>query len=194
MPGLLLASRSPYRAKILTDAGIAFCVAPADIDEQAHTQADPVERAVAIATAKAEKSRSLNPDTLTLGVDQVVYEPRTSDVFGKPRDSEDHVRRLVALGGRCHDLVTGYALVGPHGLCTGSQTTRIWMRTVSEAEITAYVATGEGAGCAGGYAAEGRGGFLIERVEGDWFNVIGLPLYAIWSDLRRLGWRFDGSE
>ncbi|MCB9678416.1 MAG: septum formation protein Maf [Alphaproteobacteria bacterium] len=189
MRPIVLASTSPYRARILAEAGIPYVVVPPGVDETAFADPDPAKRAVAIAVAKA---RAVASDGIVLAADQVVYDPDSGEVFGKPRDTDDHVRRLLGLRGRTHDLVTGWAVVCDGALRSGVERTRITVRDVSEAEIRAYVATGEASGCAGGYAAEARGGFLIERVEGDWLNVIGLPLFRVWDALRDLGWRFDG--
>ena len=200
MPELVLASTSPWRAQILEDAGIRFRTRSPGVDETVFVDADPATRAVAIATAKAEavdRTEPVDPADRrwVLAADQVVHDPSTGDIFGKPADADAHLRRLLSMRGRAHALVTGYAIGpgGDAGFTTGHVTTRIHVRSdLTEAEIRAYVATKEGAGCAGGYAAEGRGGFLVERIEGDWNNVIGLPLYAVWSVLRANGWRFDG--
>ncbi|MEZ4318984.1 MAG: Maf family nucleotide pyrophosphatase [Myxococcota bacterium] len=189
MPTLVLASTSPYRAKILTDAGIPHTTCAPGVDESRFVDPDPAVRAVAIAVAKA---RAVDSEHLVLAADQVVFDPETGEVFGKPKGPGDHVDRLLAMRGRCHHLVTGFAIRQGDRIVTGVETTRLWIRQVEESEIRAYVAHGEGAGCAGGYAAEGIGGFLVDRVEGDWLNVIGLPLYRVFDTLRDLGWRFGG--
>lgn len=200
MPELVLASTSPWRAQILKDAGLSFRTRSPGIDETVFADADPEARAIAIARAKADAVDRVEPVGVSdrrwiLAADQVVHDPESGAIFGKPPNATEHARRLLAMRGRAHALVTGYAIGpgGEAGFTTGQVTTRIHVRAdVTEDEVHAYVATGEGSGCAGGYAAEARGGFLIERVEGDWNNVIGLPLYSVWSVLRANGWRFDG--
>lgn len=200
MPDLVLASTSPWRARILQDAGIDFRTRSPGIDESVFSESDPEHRSVAIARAKAEAVDRM--ETIgegdrrwILAADQVVHDPETGEIFGKPASPEAHIARLLDLRGRRHTLVTGFAIGpgGDEGFTTGHATTHIHVRPdLDRSEIEAYVATSEGSGCAGGYAAEARGGFLIERIDGDWNNVIGLPLHAIWTVLRANGWRFDG--
>jgi septum formation protein len=99
---------------------------------------------------------------------------------------------LRSMVGRRHALVTAVALVGPGFADTVTEETVLSVRAdLDDAELEAYVATGEGSGCAGGYAAEGRGAFLFERIEGDFFNVLGLPLLRVIGLLRARGWRFE---
>jgi septum formation protein len=185
---LVLASTSPWRLKVLHDAGIRAEPCAPGVDESSD-EPDPVARARGLARRKAAAVRDRFPDALVLGADQVVTDGR--DIWGKPRDPGDHAARLRAMRGRSHDLVTGWALLGPAAARGGHASTRLWARAdVDDAEIDAYVATGEGTGCAGGYAIEGRGVFLFERIEGDWFNVMGLPLLPVLGALRELGWRF----
>jgi septum formation protein len=145
-----------------------------------------------LARRKARAVAARHPEGWVLGADQVVYDPGPpTEIFGKPADRVDHLRRLTAMVGREHALVTGFALVGPGHELVGHDATRVRFRSdIDEDELRAYVATGEGAGCSGGYAAEGRGVFLIERIDGDLFNVIGLPLLRVMDALRAVGWRF----
>jgi septum formation protein len=127
-----------------------------------------------------------------VGADQVLWDGH--EVIGKPADAADHLRRLRGFRGRSHTLLTGWHVVGPGGVHrSGVERTVLWVRgDLSDAELAAYVATGEGTGCAGGYAVEGHGAWLFERIDGDWFNVVGLPLLAVLTALRELGWRYDG--
>ncbi len=197
MPDLVLASTSPWRARILEDAGIAFRTRSPGVDETVFVHPDPERRSVDIARAKAEAVDRIETigERWILAADQVVHDPATGEIFGKPASPDAHVVRLLGMRGRMHSLVTGFAIGpgGDEGFTTGHATTHIHVRAdITRSEVEAYVATGEGSGCAGGYAAEARGGFLIERIDGDWNNVIGLPLHTIWTVLRTNGWRFDG--
>lgn len=189
VPPVILASTSPYRRQILNDAGVTVrCVAPG-VDESLETSTDPVSRACALALAKAIAVGE--SDSIVVGADQVAFDPRSKEVFGKPRDPDAHQRRLEGLRGRSHDLVTGFAVVHGSWQFVGHERSVVHMRSdVSEEEIAQYVAGGEGAGCAAGYAAEAHGGFLIEQIEGDWTNVIGLPIFRIMTVLRQRGWRY----
>lgn len=168
-------------------------IRPPGIDETLHRQADPCERALAIANAKAD-AVPLEAGEIGIAADQVVYDPLHGVIFGKPTCPDDHLRRLLDLRGRPHELVTGWVVWSRSWKETGVEVTEVRIRAdLTEAELERYVASGEASGCAGGYAAEARGSFLIERVDTDSFNVIGLPLYAVHSALRRHGWRYGGA-
>lgn len=193
MREVILASTSPWRARMLAHAGVVVRTVPSGVDEDAEPEHRPEQRAIALALAKARAVAALHPSALVIGADQVVWDGK--EVFGKPRDPADHMARLLSMCGNAHDLVTGWAVIGPEGERTGLERTTLHVRhDISEAELRAYVESGEGSGCAGGYAAEGHGAFLFERIEGDWFNVIGLPLHAVLSELRRHGWRYGASH
>lgn len=186
---IVLASTSPWRLQMLRAAGIP-CEGVAPLaDERSVQDADPVARALGRATVKA---RSVpRPDAVVIGADQVAH--LDDEVFGKPRDPADHLARLQRLRGRAHTLSTGVCIVVPGGaeLRFVDQSVLHARADVSDAELAAYVASGEGTGCAGGYAIEGRGAQLFSRIDGDYFNVIGLPLLRVIDALRGLGWRPD---
>lgn len=188
MRELLLASTSPWRRQMLCDVGVvARGVAPGVTEES--DLSEPTLRAVELACRKARAVYAKNPGTLVLGADQVVTDGR--EIWGKPTDPDDHFARLVQMRGRIHRLVTGYALIGEGVERTGHRTTTLSVREdLTDAELRAYVASGEGSGCAGGYAAEGRGAFLFDCIDGDWHNVIGLPIHDVIGLLRELGWRY----
>lgn len=191
MQAIVLASASPWRRQLLSALGVVTVVDPADLDERAVTAPDPSTLARLLAQAKAQAVAARHPDAWVLGADQVAVQGH--EVFGKPADAEAHLARLRGMRGRTHDLISAWHLVGPGPSAGGLCTTRMHVRAdLTDAEIRAYVASGEGRGCAGGYAAEGRGGFLFERVEGDWFNVIGLPVLDVMTALRARGWRHGG--
>lgn len=189
MTDLILASTSRWRLKMLADAGLPFRGVPHGVDERSHHDPEPKALALALARAKAADVRDRVAGGWVLGADQVVFDGST--VFGKPTDPADHLARLKAMRGRHHDLVTGWCLLTEGGERSGFATTTMVVRDdLRDDELAAYVAHGEGSGCAGGYMIEGHGAFLFERVEGDWFNVVGLPLLQVVSALRELGWRY----
>lgn len=185
---LILASTSPWRRQLLADVGLrAEGVAPG-VAEEEFSEDRPVERAIGLARLKAQAVAARSPGALVIGADQVAH--LNGESFGKPLDPDDHLRRLRALSGRGHRLVTGVALVGPGIEVVFSEETEVVFRAdLNDEELRAYVDSGEGSGCAGGYRAEGLGAALIERVHGDWFNVIGLPVHRLLGALRGLGWR-----
>lgn len=191
MRPIVLASTSPWRAALLRDAGIvAVCEAPG-VDERAVVIAEPSALASELARRKAWAVAPRHPDAWVIGADQVVTDGR--EIWGKPVDADDHLARLRGMVGMAHQLVTGWCVVGPEGEAGGVVVTTMRVRAdLEDAELRAYVATGEGTGCAGGYAAEGRGAFLFEAIDGEWSNVIGLPMSAVLGELRRRGWRFRG--
>jgi len=189
-PSLVLASASPRRRDLLQAAGVAFEVLPADIAETPHAGETPRALAERLAREKAlavALRLAAAPPRLVLGADTVVVVD--DDVLGKPDDPEHAVALLRRLVGRSHHVVTGVAVV-PAGGGTPrqlSETSRVTLRAAGEAEIRAYVATGEPLDKAGAYAAQGEGRRFVTRVEGSLSNVIGLPVEASLALLREAG-------
>jgi septum formation protein len=186
---IILASTSPWRLQILRDAGIeADGVAP-DVDETTILGAIPEETARHRAVAKAVEVSRRRPDDLVIGADQVAH--LDGEAFGKPTSTEDWRERLRALRGKAHTLTTAVALAEDGALADSfSVDTRVSIRgDLTDEEIEAYIASGEGRACAGGYMAEKRGAWLVQRIEGDWQNVIGLPLFPLLDRLRARGYR-----
>jgi septum formation protein len=196
MRPIVLASTSPIRRKLLHDAGLAFDAVPPGVDEDPGEIRDPVALARVLSLRKARAVAASRPGAWVIGSDQVARDPETPErQWGKPADPGDHLRLLRAERGRVHELCTGWALVGPEGESAGVERARLRMRAdLDDDELAAYVATGEAAGCAGGYAIEGRGIFLFEAIDGDWTTVLGLPLLPVLGALRARGWRFSGAS
>lgn len=191
MKRLILASSSPWRLAALRDAGIPCETVPPEVDEHLIINEDPVATAVARAEAKALDVARKHPDALVVGADQVAH--LDGEGFGKPRDPEDWAARLHALRGRTHLLSTGVALVEGGEVETFVVSTAVRFRAdLRDEELAAYIRSGEGAGCAGGYQVERRGAWLIEAIDGDWWNVIGLPILPLISHLRARGWGLVG--
>jgi len=196
VPDLILASTSPWRRRILVDAGLEIRVVSPHVDESLVTALDPLYLVETLARMKAEAVAERHPNAWIIGADQVAHDiHRPSEIWGKPGDPRAHLEQLRRLRGSRHALVTGFAILAPDFVEIGHEKTIMHGRSdLEDSELQAYVDTGEGSQCAGGYAAEGRGGFLFERIEGDWFNVLGLPLFRILDVLRRHGWRFGGVD
>ncbi|WP_110655139.1 Maf family protein [Salinicola halimionae] len=183
-PVLRLASASPRRRELLASIGVSVELAPADIDESRGEGESPEQFVSRLAREKAEAGHrgSTRP---TLGADTVVV--CDGAIFGKPRD-EAHAREmLTALSGREHLVLSAVAVIGAQGLRECWVATQVFMRRIDEAEMAAYWSTGEPADKAGGYAVQGRAAIFVERLEGSYSAVVGLPLYETASLLRAQG-------
>lgn len=185
MKRLVLASGSLRRAEILKSVGWDFETLSADIDETLADGEDPVEYVERLSRQKAEASaRSLSGE-LVLGADTTVVVD--GDVLGKPLDDDDARRMLRRLSGRWHEVLTGVALVRVgenQKVLISHETTRVLFAELSRDEIDWYVATGEPMDKAGAYAIQGRAALFIEKIEGDYSNVVGLPVQLVYRLIR----------
>jgi septum formation protein len=191
---LILASTSPRRAEILRAAGIPFEVVAANIDETRHPNEPPRDYVLRLAEAKARaavaKFVAGNPheNAIVIGADTTVE--IDGAILAKPESTEDARRMLERLSGRTHEVYTGVALVPvPSGDARiFVEITRVEFAPLDAAEIAHYVASGEPNDKAGAYAIQGLGGKFVRRIEGCYFNVMGLPLSRVYSELKSLGW------
>jgi septum formation protein len=189
---LVLASASPRRQELLRNAGLAFVVQPADIDERPLPGESPQAYCMRLAREKALTVFQSRPHDHVLGADTIVVVG--TQILGKPRDREDAFRMLRLLSGRSHTVSTGVCLVAPGevpiadpNVETSSESTLVTMTNPSEAEIRDYIATGEPMDKAGAYAIQGLASRWIPRIEGDYSNVVGLPLALVYSMLKNAG-------
>ena len=176
---LILASASPRRAELLTAAGFDFEVIPADVDETAKPGENPADYALRVARDKAAavSARCEKTGAVILAADTVVV--ADGEILGKPRDQGDARRMLRLLSGGAHDVLT--AVVIRQGALERSDvvTTRVWFQALDEADISWYVECGEPQDKAGAYAIQGRAARFIERIDGSWSNVVGLPVATV---------------
>ena len=182
VPRLILASASPRRAVLLSQIGLTFEVRPSDVVEPplsmySNKSANEITRELALMKAKAI-AQDCN-DGVIIGADTLVS--LEGELLGKPADDADALRMLTHLSGTCHEVVTGVALIDA---ATGrdsvwSETTQVYFRELSRTEITAYIATGEASDKAGAYGIQERGAAFVQRIEGCYFNVVGLPLASL---------------
>ena len=184
---LWLASKSLRRAEILRAVGWEFEAVAANVDETRNPAEDAISYVKRLATTKAETVARKFPGGLVLGADTVVV--IGEEVLGQPRDDGDARRMLQLLSGRWHLVLTGIALVrfgNPPRALVEHGTTRVRFHELSADEIDWYVATGESRGKAGAYAIQGRGALFIEGIQGDYFNVVGLPVRLVYEMSRRV--------
>ena len=181
---LILASSSPRRRELLTQAGIAFIVEPADIDESHRPGESPATFTQRLAREKAEAIFAKHPQATVLGADTIVV--CNEEILGKPADAQDAARMLRLLSGREHQVITGVAIITPQGTRTQADTTTVTMRKISEEEIQSYIATGEPMDKAGAYAIQGAAAPFITSIEGDYTNVVGLPVKLVQQMLAKI--------
>jgi septum formation protein len=187
-PSLLLASTSPQRRAILEQLGLPFDVVAPRYEEHDPPDSDPVELVRAHAQGKARSVAGQAGDQPVLGVDTTVV--CGGRVYGKASGPQEAAEMLAALGGATHEVVSGLCLLTRAWEELHTETTRVSFRSLTARDIGAYVASGEWEGRAGAYAIQGLGATLVERVEGDYLNVVGLPAALL---VRLLGERFPGT-
>jgi nucleoside triphosphate pyrophosphatase len=192
---LILASASPRRAEILRDAGITFSVLPSEVDETPIPGGSAQEYVQRLAVAKADMAaaNSIGP-AIVIGADTVVSVDE--HIIGKPHSSEDARRTLTELSGRTHAVLTGVTLIRlPDAERVNFvEVTHVHFSPLSPEDISQCLATEEPYDKAGAYAIQGRAGRYIPRIEGCYFNVVGLPLARLTQELKALGWSDQAPE
>lgn len=179
---LILASASPRRAELLRNAGIPFTVAPAHLREEPLPNETPLKYAQRLARDKASAIFASHPEDAVLGADTVVVVDE--HLLEKPTDAADAVRMLGLLSGRTHQVITGVCVIAPGFARTEAEVTHVRFSELSNDEIAAYVRTGEPMDKAGAYAIQGIASRWAERIEGCYFNVVGLPMPRVYRLLR----------
>ena len=180
---LILASASPRRSELLTQIGLQFRIHPAHINEDPFPNEDPATYVARLALEKARavfaelSSKNSAPPQVVLGADTTVT--LDNHILGKPNDAVDATRMLTLLSGRTHQVLTGVALVSAHSSEVATESTSVTFMALTAEEIAAYVATHEPLDKAGAYAIQGRAARWIPRIDGCYFNVVGLPLARV---------------
>lgn len=184
MKSIILASNSPRRKDLLKQIGVDFTIDPADVDERVLPNEQPEEYAVRVALDKARVAADRAGAGIVIAADTIVV--LNDEILGKPADAEDAERMLLLLSGKAHRVITGLAVMdaATGRAFTGASLTRVWFRSLSPREIASYVATGEPLDKAGAYGIQERGALFVERIEGCYFNVVGLPLSLLAGLLR----------
>ncbi|MBZ5492242.1 MAG: Maf family protein [Acidobacteriia bacterium] len=200
-PELILASSSPRRQELLREIGIPFQVHAANINEDQFAHEPPIEYALRLAREKAQAVAAQYPQSYVLGADTIVV--IEGEVLGKPIDHADAMRILRRLSGRSHEVTTAVSLIAPSAVSpsivpsetvapgtlaeTRASTTKVYFREIAEAEIQQYVAGGEPMDKAGAYAIQGGASRWTDRIEGEFSNVVGLPLSLVTEILKTTG-------
>ena len=177
---LVLASASPRRREILESLGFEFEILPASIDEDALQWDDPERGARIRAELKAVEAQQYRPRKTIIAADTVVV--KDGDALGKPESAEEAVTMLTTLSGGAHEVITGVALIAPPNIrIIELERTTVYFRAISKPDIRRYVETGEPFDKAGAYAIQGHASVFIERIEGCYFNVVGLPVSRLFA-------------
>lgn len=185
MSSFILASKSPRRQELIGNILPDYTVIVSDVEEVLPDGIAPEAVPAYLAEIKARAVAAQYPDDIVIGADTVVI--LDGEVLGKPRDKDDAIRMLRALSGKAHTVITGCA-ISLHGEMTSfSDVTHVEFYPLSDREILDYIATGEPFDKAGAYGIQGRGSVLVKRIEGDFFNVMGLPVARLKREMERVG-------
>jgi nucleoside triphosphate pyrophosphatase len=186
-PHLILASASPRRRELLQQAGVTCTVIPSNTDEHIRPGETPEVYALRVARAKAAAVSTHQSGNWVLGADTIVV--IDDSILGKPGDAADGFRMLRLLSGRSHRVMTAFVLLDPNGQAYANQvvSSQVNFKVLTDTQIQEYLATGEPFDKAGAYAVQGIGAALVEKVEGSYTNVVGLPLYEVLTVLHSAG-------
>ncbi len=179
---IILASSSPRRAKLLSDAGIDFRVVPSKIIETLDDKKKPQDLVIELASMKALDVAMLHPNDIVLGADTIVV--HHNEILGKPTDEKDAYRMLKTLSGERHTVYTGVALVKGDQIKTFYSEAEVFMKPLSDIEINKYIQSGEPLDKAGAYAIQGEGAALVDNYKGDFLTIVGLPLKDVLDMLK----------
>ena len=191
LPHIILASASPRRKDLLTQIGAAITVMPADVDETI-SETDPEAFVKALSYRKAQavfstcaKQGKMRDRTVILGADTVVA--LDDEILGKPKDEADAIRMIDAMQGGHHRVLSGVTLIGENGeSVTFAESTEVHLYPMSKAEIESYVSSGEAFGKAGAYGIQGPFAAFVQKVDGSYTNVVGLPVGRVYQELKQL--------
>ena len=184
-PKLILASASPRREQLLKQIGLDFEVMPSNFDESRVCTSNPTESAQQAAIEKAKAVAKKLSEGIVIGADTIVV--YAGEVMGKPKDQSDAVRMLKQLSGKKHEVITGVALVNARDNreYVWSEATLVWFKKLSDMEIKKYVESGQPMDKAGAYGIQGRAAAFVEKIDGCYFNVVGLPLASLLVKLNK---------
>ena len=187
MKKIILASASPRRKELLEKISLKFEVDASGCDEEINSGLDPQEIVQQLSIIKAKSVAARHKNAIVIAADTIgVIGDR---ILGKPHTKNEARKMLRAISGKSHSVITGFSIIDTttDKIVTGTVDTRVYIKKLSDEEIDAYVATGEPLDKAGAYAIQGMGAVIVEKIEGDYYNVMGLPLHALAEALKEFG-------
>jgi septum formation protein len=185
---VVLASASPRRKDLLSLIGFKYEIYCPNVDESIFEGETPESICSRLSVSKAESAFAFFADDLIIAADTLVT--IDNSIFGKPYNADEARTMLNTLNGREHKVITGLTIIFKGKIITETESTIVWIRKLSEDDIEAYISTGEFRGKAGAYAVQGYASLFIERIDGDYFNVVGLPLQRLSRMLEKIGIEF----
>jgi septum formation protein len=187
MKKIILASQSPRRKQLLEQIGLKFEIDPSNYEEDMTLKMEPNRLAEHLSLGKAKDVAKRHKDSIIISADTIVAVD--DEVFGKPKTSEKAKYMLQKLSGRAHSVVTGFTIIDTetNKQISKSVETKVYFKNLSEQEIDAYIASGEPLDKGGGYAIQGMAALFVEKIEGDYFNIVGLPILSLVEELKNFG-------
>lgn len=184
---IILASKSPRRKELLKTVGLKFKVKNSEFSESSINAASPSEHAEILSKSKAKQAALKYKNALIIAADTIV--DLEGEIIGKPKGEDNAKEILRKLSGKTHSVITSFTITDAvfNKSSTRSVESKVTLKSLTDEEIEAYVKTKEPLDKAGAYGIQGKGGVFIESVEGDYFNVVGLPIFALCEELRRFG-------
>jgi septum formation protein len=183
---LVLASASPQRKTLLAGLGLQFDVVPSAVDEEACAVADPAERSVVLAHLKAKDVAEKRPGSFVIGCDTLVVDAKNHRME-KPVDEADARRMLKLHSGTRSTVHSGLCVIDPFGnMEEGISSSHVWFKELSKEDMDWWISTGQWRDRSGGFQIDGQGQLMIERIDGDWTSIVGLPVFLLGQLLRRL--------
>jgi septum formation protein len=194
MRKIVLASASPRRKELLQKIGLKFEVDASNCAEEIDPAMEPDEIVRRISVAKAKAVASRHKDAVIIAADTIGVLGKK--LLGKPNTAAEARKMLAQISGKSHDVITGFTVLdtATHKIISGTVNTRVYIKKLTPQEIEAYVATGESLDKAGAYGIQGLGAVIVERIDGDYYNVVGLPLSALVEVLKEFGISVLGQE
>jgi len=187
MKNIVLASSSPRRKEILEKTGLSFIVDPSNFEENMDQNLEAKELVKTLSLGKAKDVAQRHPNSIIIAADVIItFEGK---IFGKPKTKERTIEMLTEINGKCHSAITGFSIIDTTNdkTVTKSVETKVYFRNLTAKEIENYVNSGESINCAGGYTIQGKGAMLIRKIDGDYYNVLGLPLCELVVNLKDFG-------